>query len=72
MTTHTTVYPTIRNGCVLLWRSGWNSPLCTVARDAQNAQVYGDELVVAFRNGSVTVFRITSNGSNAYPVRTTR
>ena len=72
MTTHTTVYPTIRNGCVLLWRSGWNSPLCTVARDAVNAQVYGDELVVAFRNGSVTVFRITSNGSNAYPVRTTR
>ena len=72
MTTHTTVYPTIRNGCVHLWRSGWNSPLCTVARDAQNAQVYGDELVVAFRNGSVTVFRITSTGSKAYPVRTTR
>lgn len=72
MTTHTTVYPTIRNGCVHLWRSGWNSPLCTVARDSVNAQVYGDELVVAFRNGSVTVFRITSNGSNAYPLRTTR
>ena len=72
MTTHTTVYPTIRNGCVHLWRSGWNSPLCTVARDAVHAQVYGDELVVAFRNGSVTVFRITPNGSNAYPVRTLR
>ena len=66
----TTVYPTIRNGAVLLWRHGWNSPLCTVARDAQNAVVYGDELVVTHRNGSTTVFRITPNGSNAYPLRT--
>ena len=46
--------------------------LCTVCRDAQSAVVYGDELVVGNRNGSSTVFRITPNGSNAYPVRTTR
>lgn len=68
----TQVYATIRDGSVLLWRSGWNSPLCTAARDAQTAVVYGSELVVGFRNGSTTVFRIIGNGSNAVPVRTTR
>lgn len=68
----TQIYATIRNGSVQLWRSGWNSPLCTVCRDAQSAIVYGDELVVGNRNGSTTLFRITPNGSNAYPVRTTR
>jgi hypothetical protein len=65
-----TVYPTIRNGIVQLWRTNWNSPLCTVCRDAQNAQVYGSELVVSFKNGTVTTYRIIGNGSNAYPVRT--
>lgn len=68
----TQVYATIRSGTVQLWRSGWNSPLCTVSRDAQNAVVYGDELVVTYRNGSTTLFRIIGNGSNAVPVRTTR
>jgi len=43
-----------------------------VSRDAQNAVVYGDELVVTYRNGSTTLFRIIGNGSNAVPVRTTR
>jgi hypothetical protein len=65
-------YATITSGRVQLWRKGYNSPLCTVCRDATNAQVYGNELVVAFRNGSTTLFRITPNGSNAYPLRTTR
>lgn len=64
-----TVYPTIRNGAVQLWKHGWNSPVCTVCRDATNAQVYGSELVVAFRDGRTTVFRITPNGTNAVPVR---
>lgn len=65
----TTVYATTRSGLVQLWRSGWNSPLCTVSRDAQNAVVYGDELVVTYRNGTVTVYRIIGNGSNAVPLR---
>lgn len=68
----TQVYATIRSGTVQLWRSGWNSPLCTVSRDAQNAVVYGDELVVTYRNGSTTLFRIIGNGSNAVPLRTLR
>lgn len=63
------VYATIRSGTVQLWRSGWNSPLCTVSRDAQNAVVYGDELVVTYRNGTVTVYRIIGNGSNAVILR---
>ena len=65
----TQIYATIRNGSVQLWRSGWNSPLCTVSRDAQNAVVYGDELVVTYRNGTVTVYRIIGNGSNAVILR---
>ena len=63
------VYATNRSGLVQLWRSGWNSPLCTVSRDAQNAVVYGDELVVTYRNGTVTVYRIIGNGSNAVILR---
>jgi hypothetical protein len=67
-----TVYPQIRSGTVQLWRTGWNSPLCTVCRNAQNAQVYGSDLVVSFTDGSTTLYRIIGNGSNAVPVRTTR
>jgi hypothetical protein len=40
-----------------------------VSRDAQTAVVYGDELVVTYRNGTVTVYRIIGNGSNAVPLR---
>ena len=65
-----TVYPTVRNGIVQLWRNGRNSPLCTVCRGATNAQVYGSELVVSFYDGNTTVYRIVGNGSNAVPVRT--
>lgn len=68
----TQIYTTISDGRVQLWKRGWNSPLCTVCRGARNAVVYGDQIVVAFPNGSTTLFRITPNGSNAYPVRTTR
>jgi hypothetical protein len=65
-------YATITSGRVQLWRKGWNSPLCTVCKDAVNAVVYGTDLIVTFRNGSTTLFRITPNGSNAYALRTTR
>ena len=68
----TQIYATIRDGRVQLWRSGWNSPLCTVCGDATNAIVYGHELVVTLRNGKTTVFRITPNGTNAYAPRTIR
>ena len=65
-------YATITNGRVQLWKKGWNTPRCTVCKDATNAVVYGDELVVTFRNGSTTVFRITPSGTNTYALRTIR
>jgi hypothetical protein len=63
-------YVTVRNGAVLLWRSGSGSPLATIARNAQNAVVQGDSVIVQFRNGRAVQFRITPRGSNAFPVRT--
>lgn len=70
MHTQTQNFTTVRDGAVLLWRVGWNSPLCTVARGAIAAITYGDSITVTFPDGSSTLFRITPNGSNAYPVRT--
>jgi|APFre7841882793_1041355.scaffolds.fasta_scaffold60915_2 hypothetical protein len=65
-------YATISRGSVLLWKHGWNSPLCTVARDAISAVVYGEDLVVSFRDGRSVLYRITASGSSAYPIRTLR
>jgi len=65
----TTTYPVLSNGCVQLWTKGWNSPRCTVTRGATSAVLYGDELVVTRLDGSTTVYRLTRNGTNAYPVR---
>jgi hypothetical protein len=65
-------YATISDGVVLLWKRGFNSPLCRVARDAISAVVYGDELVVTLRDGRTVIYRITPSGTSAYPVRTVR
>jgi hypothetical protein len=62
-------FTTVKNGTVLLWKHGWNSPVCTVTRDAQSAVVYGNEITVTFRNGTSTLYRITPNGTNAVPIR---
>lgn len=62
-------FATVRDGRVLLWRTGWNSPVCTVVGKAQSAIVYSDELVVQFLDGTSTLYRITPNGTSAYLVR---
>ena len=67
-----TVYTTISGNRVLLWRTGSNSPSATVARNAQNAWVSGNQIIVQFTNGSTGIFEITRAGTSAYPVRTTR
>lgn len=67
-----TNYATLDRGTVKLWKSGWNSPVCTVCRDAQSAVIYGKEIVVTRNNGSTAVYRITPNRSNAYLVRISR
>lgn len=59
----------LRSGSVLLWASGWNSPLCTVARNATGAMVQGDSVIVQFRDGRTVQYRITRGGNNAVPVR---
>lgn len=70
MTTSTTTnFVTIRNGSVLLWQHGWNSPRATIAHDATMAVVYEDEIVVTFKNGTSTLYQITNSGTSAYPVR---
>jgi hypothetical protein len=65
-------YATVSHGSVLLWKHGWNSPLCTVVRDAISAVVYGEDLVISFRDGRSVLYRITASGSSAYPIRTLR
>lgn len=60
---------TLRGGSVLLWARGWNSPLCTVARNATGAVVQGDSVIVQFRDGRAMEYRITRCGSGAVPVR---
>ena len=62
-------FATVRDGRVLLWRTGWNSPVCTVVGKAQSAIVYGDELVVQFLDGTSTLYRITPSRTSAYVVR---
>jgi hypothetical protein len=64
-----TNYTTVRNGVVLLWRHGWNSPSASFGRDAASAVTYGNEIVVNWRDGKSTLYRITPNGTNAVPVR---
>ena len=69
MTMH---YTTVSQNRVLLWRNSTNSPSATIARNAQNAWVSGNQIIVQFLNGSTGIFEITRSGTNAYPVRTTR
>lgn len=63
------VFVTVRDGRVLLWKEGWNSPLCTIASKAQSAVVYGDEIIVQFLDGTTGVYRLTESRTSAYPVR---
>lgn len=66
------LYTTIRAGVVYLWKKNCCVPVFSMCRDAVSAIVYGDELVVNFRNGSTTVYHIAASGAYAYPVRTVR
>lgn len=63
------MFVTVKSGRVLLWKGGWNSPMCTVTSKAQSAVLYGDEIVVQFQDGSSTLFQVSGNGTNAYPIR---
>jgi len=69
MTMH---YTTVSQNRVLLWRNSTNSPSAIIARNAQNAWVSGNQIIVQFLNGSTGIFEITRAGTNAYPVRITR
>ena len=62
----------LRGGCVQLWITNWNSPHATIARDAVHAVIQGDSVVVQYRDGRTTEFRITPSRTNAVPVRTIR
>jgi len=63
------MFVTVKSGRVLLWKGNWNSPMCTVTSKAQSAVLYGDEIVVQFQDGSSTLFQVSGNGTNAYPIR---
>ena len=65
-------YATVTEGRVQLWKAGWNSPVCTVCRNATNALVQGNDIVVTLNDGSTALYRITPNRSNAYLVRISR
>lgn len=65
-------YTTVSQNRVLLWRNSTNSPSAIIARNAQNAWVSGNQIIVQFLNGSTGIFEITRSGTNAYPVRITR
>jgi hypothetical protein len=63
------MFVTIRDNRVLLWKEGWNSPVCTVTNNAQSAVLYGDEIIIQFLDGTSAVYRLTESGTSAYPVR---
>ena len=65
-------YTTVSQNRVLLWRNSTNSPSAIIARNAQNAWMSGNQIIVQFLNGSTGIFEITRSGTNAYPVRITR
>ena len=65
-------YTTVSQNRVLLWRNSTNSPSAIIARNAQNAWVSGNQIIVQFLNGSTGIFEITRSGTNAYPVRISR
>ena len=64
-----TNFATVRDGRVHLWRTGYNSPMCTVVDKAQSAIVNGNQLIVQFLDGRSTLYQITPSGTNAYVVR---
>ena len=63
------MFVTVKSGQVLLWKGGWNSPMCTVTFKAKSAVLYGDKIVVQFRDGSSTLFQVSVHGTHAYPIR---
>jgi hypothetical protein len=67
-----TVYTTVSQNRVLLWRTGSNSPSATIATNAQTAWTSGNQIIVQFKNGATGIFELTRSGTSAYPVRITR
>ena len=63
-------YLVVKHGNCLLYRVGWNSPLCTVASNVSSAVLQNsDDIIVTRKDGNCVLYRITPSRTSAFVVR---
>lgn len=65
-----TNFVVVKNGNAMLYREGWNSPVCTIASQVSSCILQNaDDLIVSFKDGHQVQYRITPSRSSTQVVR---